>query len=130
MSINEEIVKILDEIDIKEVVKDTASIIKDVSTVVSKAKDTIVSKAKDALVTPTQTQTQRCGVIDAIKYKLEDFKYWCQLRLTDVEFCYNMAKAELQVHNLNDYCKSSIIMMMIFILVHMIGILFTITISC
>lgn len=122
MSINEEIVKILDEIDIKEVVKDTASIIKDVSTV--------VSKAKDALVTPTQTQTQRCGVIDAIKYKLEDFKYWCQLRLTDVEFCYNMAKAELQVHNLNDYCKSSIIMMMIFILVHMIGILFTITISC
>jgi hypothetical protein len=120
MSINEEIVKILDEIDIKEVVKDTASIIKDVSTV--------VSKAKDALVTPTQSQ--RCGVIDAIKYKLEDFKYWCQLRLTDVEFCYNMAKAELQVHNLSDYCKCSIIMMMIFILVHMIGILFTITISC
>lgn len=120
-TIEEEVVKLLDEIDIKEVVKDTATIIKDVSDIVSETKKKLVNETKDT-ITPT------CSSL--IKYKLEDFKYWCQLRMTDVEFCYNMAKAELQVHNLWDYCKSSLVMIMIFILVHMIGILFTITISC
>ena len=110
-------VKIFDKIDvgdIKEVVKDTASIIKDVSEIVNEVKDTVVTETKK-INEPT------CGVIDAVKYKLEDFKYWCQLRLTDVEFSYNMAKAELQVNNLSDYCKCSIIMMFVFIIVHMIA---------
>lgn len=103
-------VKILDKIDvddIKEAVKDTATIIKDVET-----------KKK---IIPSRT-----SIIDTIKYKLEDFKYWCQLRLTDVEFCYNMAKAELQVDNLDLYCKFSIIMMIIFILIHVIALVLTV----
>ena len=119
-TIEEEVVKFLDNVnidDIKEVVKDTATIIKDVSDIVSETKKRITSETNDTCTS-------------LIKYKLEDFKYWCQLRMTDVEFCYNMAKAELQVHNLWDYCKCSIVMMFIFILVHMIVFLFTLTISC
>lgn len=104
-------VKILDKIDVDDV-KDTATIIKDVSEIVSETKKKII---------PSRT-----SIIDTIKYKFEDFKYWCQLRLTDVEFCYNMAKAELQVDNLDLYCKFSIIMMIIFILIHVIALVLTV----
>lgn len=119
---NNGFVKILDKIDvddIKEAVKDTASIIKDVSEIVSEVKDSVVSETKKINEPSCNRRINR--MVDTINYKLEDFKYWCQLRMTDVEFSYNMAKAELQVENLSDYCKCSIIMMFVFIIVHMIA---------
>lgn len=119
---NNGFVKILDKIDvddIKEAVKDTASIIKDVSEIVSEVKDTVDAETKK--INEPSCSRGINHMVDTIKYKLEDFKYWCQLRMTDVEFSYNMAKAELQVDNLSDYCKCSIIMMIVFIIVHMIA---------
>jgi hypothetical protein len=55
-----------------------------------------------------------------VKYKLEDFKYWFQLRLTDVEFAFNMKQSELQTKQLGLITKCFFILIGIFFCIYLI----------
>ena len=55
-----------------------------------------------------------------LKFKLEDLKYWFQLRLTDIEFGFNMKQSELQTNYLGLMSKCFFILIAIFYCIYLI----------